>query len=172
MSIWLIALLIMAGLALWWIAGRLRQQIGLPEGQIIYSDAGAWRRNQRRLYSARHRLVGKPDYLVRDGAKIIPVEVKSGQSPHTPHHGHVLQLAAYCLLVEETLGVAPAHGILQYADRQFTIPYTPELRRELLTALDALRQAVDLPTGPARSHSIPARCASCGVRTACDQSLA
>ncbi len=173
MSLWLIALLIAAALALWWLSARLRQRAGLPAGRVIYSDAGAWRRNEQPLYAARYQLVGKPDYLVRaeDGA-IIPVEVKSGAAPAQPREGHVLQLAAYCLLVEETLGARPAYGIIQYADRQFAVDYTPRLEAQLLQWLGALQRDAALPYGPARSHEAPARCATCGVRAACDQRLA
>lgn len=172
MSLWLILLLIVLALALWWAGGRLRQRAGLPQGRVVYSDAGAWRRNEQALYSARHRLVGKPDYLLRDGAAVIPVELKSGPAPARPRDGHVLQLAAYCLLVEETLGVRPACGIIRYADRQFTIDYTPRLQAWLVECLEALRREAVLPNGPARSHEFPARCAACGVRAACDQRLA
>lgn len=172
MSLWLVVLLAVVALALWWAAGRLRRRAGLPQGRLIYSDAGAWRRNEQSLYSARYRLVGKPDYLVRDGATVIPVELKSGPAPAQPREGHVLQLAAYCLLVEETLGVRPDCGIIRYADRQFTVDYTPRLQAQLLACLQALQRDAVLPDGPARSHESPTRCATCGVRAACDQRLA
>ena len=176
-AIVLIVALLAAALALWWVSARLRQRAGLPQGRVIYSDAGAWRRNEQSLYAARYHLVGKPDYLVRaDGAResgaIIPVEVKSGAAPAQPREGHVLQLAAYCLLVEETLGVRPAYGIIQYADRQFAVDYTPQLQAWLLQCLDAVQRDAALAQGPARSHETPTRCATCGVRAACDQRLA
>lgn len=169
--VWLVALVVVA-LALWWVSSRLRQRAGLPQGRVIYSDSGAWQRNEQSLYAARYRLVGKPDYLVRDGATVIPVEVKSGAASAQPREGHVLQLAAYCMLVEETLGVRPAYGIIQYADRQFAIDYTPQLQAWLLQCLEAMQRDATLPHGPARSHQAPARCATCGVRAACDQRLA
>ncbi len=170
---WIVALVV-AALALWWLSARLRQRAGLPQGRVIYSDAGAWRRNEQALCAARYRLVGKPDYLVRAGADdaIIPVEVKSGLAPAQPREGHVLQLAAYCLLVEETQGVRPAYGIIQYADRQFAVHYTPRLRAWLLECLEAMRRDAALPQGPTRNHEAPARCATCSVRAACDQRLA
>jgi len=171
-AIALIVALLAAALALWWVSARLRQRAGLPRGRVIYSDAGAWRRNEQSLYAARYHLVGKPDYLVRDGSAIVPVEVKSGAAPAQPREGHVLQLAAYCLLVEETLGVRPAYGIIQYADWQFAVDYTPQLQAWLLQCLNAVQRDAVLPQGPARSHETPARCATCGVRAACDQRLA
>jgi len=98
-----LALLLLA--VLLWLAARwLRRHSGLPAGQVIYSDTGAWRRNDRTLFAPAYQLIGKPDYLVRRGDEITPVEVKSGRAPRRPWEGHVLQLAAYCLLVEEALG--------------------------------------------------------------------
>ncbi|NIV28571.1 MAG: CRISPR-associated protein Cas4, partial [Anaerolineae bacterium] len=51
---------------------------------------------------------------------------------------HVLQLAAYCLLVEEQEGQAPAYGILKYGDRAFEVDYTVSLRDGLLRTIDAI----------------------------------
>jgi CRISPR-associated exonuclease Cas4 len=163
--------LLIAAVALWLLARGLRRSTGLPQGRVIYTDTGAWQRNEQALYSSIHRLTGKPDYLVRDGAAIVPVEVKSGRAPAGPRAGHVLQLAAYCLLVEEQFKVRPAYGIIQYADRQFAIDYTPALGTELLRVVAEMQSAANDPQGPRRSHHDPRRCATCGVRDACDESL-
>jgi CRISPR-associated exonuclease Cas4 len=164
-----LALVVLAAL-LFLLSRRLRQSGGLPHGRVIYSDAGAWQRNDQSLFSARHQLVGKPDYLVRTEQGIVPVEVKSGAAPAQPRPGHVLQLAAYCLLVEEKLGERVSHGIIQYADRQFAIDYTPALRSELFNVMDEMRAA--LAEGAAhRNHADARRCAACGVREVCDERL-
>jgi CRISPR-associated exonuclease Cas4 len=138
---------------------------------VVYSDAGAWTCNEKALYSNRFGLAGKPDYLVRDGDAIIPVEVKSGAAPRHPRDGHVLQLAAYCLMVEENFGARPTHGIIKYDNQQFEVEYTPALEDELLDVLDFMRQMNDDPAGAERSHDDPRRCANCGMRDACDQRL-
>jgi CRISPR-associated exonuclease Cas4 len=114
--------------------------------------------------------VGKPDYLVKTGRGLIPVEVKSGPAPAVPYLGHLLQLAAYCLLVEETTGHAPPHGLLKYTDALYEVDFTPELRRELLVTLDEIRQARQAPTAH-RSHQQPGKCAACGYRYTCDESI-
>ena len=92
------------------------------------------------LLSRRYGIVGKPDYLleVKQGGRTmtVPVEVKSRRQPPEPAPHHVLQLAAYCLLVEDVLGQRPTHGLLRYADATLTIPYTDSLRRQVLTAAD------------------------------------
>jgi CRISPR-associated exonuclease Cas4 len=101
----------------------------------------------------------------------VPVEVKSGAAPEQPYPAHVLQLAAYCLLVEEQEGQSPPYGILKYGDRAFEIDYAPALRDELLDTLAAIRR--DLHARDVdRSHDDPARCLGCGYRDHCEQRLA
>ena len=168
----LLAALILGGLGLWlWLrAATTRREAGLPEGRVTYVDTGAWDRCERPLFSRRHRLTGRPDYLVRTGRGVVPVEVKSGAAPPQPYAAHILQLAAYCLLVEEQEGRAPSHGILKYGDRAFEVDYTPSLRDELLETIADIRhdlRARDV----ARSHDQAARCRGCGHRQQCDQRL-
>jgi CRISPR-associated exonuclease Cas4 len=168
-----LALVLLAlGIAALSLSRRARGAAGLPAGRVIYADTTRWKRAERPLFSRQHQLVGKPDYVVRDGRALIPVEVKSSRSPaEGPRPGHVLQLAAYCLLVEETEGVRPAYGILKYADQAFRVDNTEALRRTLLATLETMRR--DLARDRSRrSHSDPARCRRCGVRAECDERLA
>lgn len=161
------ALLLALAILLWVVAARLRAGSGLPDGEVIYDDAGAGRDGNRPLFSKRYGLVGKPDYLVRRGRTVTPVEVKSGPAPVRPRDGHVLQLAAYCLLVEDQLGAQVRHGIIRYDDREFTIDWDDDLRQSLFDALADMRAGAS-----ARSHEHPARCRACSVRAFCDESLA
>jgi len=163
--------LLIAGIAAIVLSRRAWSETRLPAGQIIYSDASRWQRAERPLFSRRHQLAGKPDYVVRQGRAIIPVEVKSSRAPTAgPREGHVLQLAAYCLLVEETEGARPAYGLIKYADQTFRVDNTLELTRTLLATLDAMRH--DMGRGQSRpSHTDPARCRRCGVRASCEERL-
>jgi len=163
-------LLLLVGAVLLWLARRLRARSGLPAGRVVAADVGPWRRLDRPLVSRRYGLTGRPDYVVADGADLIPVEVKSARAPARPYASHVLQLAAYCLLVAETSGRRPPYGILRYADRTFQIPYTQELEERLLEVLEAMRE--DLAAGDApRRHQDPRRCAACGYREVCEEAL-
>jgi CRISPR-associated exonuclease Cas4 len=169
----LLVALLLGGLGLWLLvrSAAARRDTGLPLGRVTYVDTGAWDRCERPLFSNRHRLTGRPDYLVRGREGVVPVEVKSGTAPEHPYPAHVLQLAAYCLLVEEQEGQAPPYGILKYGDRAFEVDYTPALRTELLRTLDGIRRdlgARDLD----RDHDEPGRCRGCGFRDRCDQRLA
>lgn len=166
----LLLLLLLVGAVLFWLARRLRARSGLPAGRVVAADVGPWRRLDRPLFSRRYGLTGRPDYVVADGADPIPVEVKSARAPARPYASHVLQLAAYCLLVAETFGRRPPYGILRYADRTFQIPYTRELEEQLIEVLEAMQD--DLAAGDApRRHQDPRRCAACGYREVCDEAL-
>jgi CRISPR-associated exonuclease Cas4 len=165
MTIALVLLVALAAL-LWIVSTRLRTDSGLPDGKVVYSDTGPGRDNNKPLFSRHYQLAGKPDYLVRNGRTITPVEVKSGRAPAQPRDGHVLQLAAYCLLAEEQLGAKVHHGIIRYDDHEFTIDWDADLRQHLLDTLADMRAGAS-----ARNHDQPARCRGCNVREFCDESL-
>lgn len=171
---WLLLIaLLLGGLGIWLLfrARSARQKTGLPRGRVTYVDTDAWDRCERPLFSNRHRLTGRPDYLVQSREGVIPVEVKSGIAPDQPYPAHLLQLAAYCLLVEEQDGHAPRYGILKYDDRAFEVDYSAGLRAELLAILDAIRHDLDARSVD-RDHDEPGRCRGCGYRKRCDQRLA
>jgi CRISPR-associated exonuclease Cas4 len=170
MAPWFFFLLAL-GLLLLWLAQRGRARSGLPQGRVVYTDTGGWNRLERPLFSREFLLTGKPDYLIADGADVIPIEVKSSRAPAQPYPSHLLQLAAYCLLVEECYRRRPPYGIVKYADRAFEVEYTPELEDQLLATLDCMR--TDLADGDApRGHEERRRCQACGYRRWCEQGLA
>ena len=164
-----LALLALACLLLLF-ARAQRRAAGLPPGRVITRDMGGWRNLEKPLYDPGLGLTGKPDYLVQKEGCLIPVEVKSGQTPRAPYDSHISQLATYCLLVERTSDRRPPYGILHYPGRDFIVEYTPALEHTTLALLTRLRSDGRLPDVP-RSHNEPARCARCGFREACDQRL-
>jgi CRISPR-associated exonuclease Cas4 len=171
--IWLFGLafiLVVGGWFSLWRATRLEHQTGLPRGRLVYADSRAWQPAPKPLYSSTYRLIGKPDYLVETPAGLIPVEVKSSPAPDIPYLGHLLQLAAYCLLVEETAGHPPPHGLLKYDDRLYEVDFTRELRAELLDTLAEMRAAL-LAENVERNHEQPGKCMACGFRAVCDEAL-
>ncbi len=164
-------LLLLLALWLFWQAGRRRRQAGLPGGRIIASDTRRWGPTDKPLYDGTLGLTGRPDYLIQEGNTIIPVEVKSSRVRGAPYDSHIFQLAAYCLLVERTLGRRPPYGILHYPNATYAVDYTPELEQALLDLLADIRRDERRKDVP-RSHEQPARCARCGFRKVCDQKLA
>ncbi|MFQ5421164.1 MAG: PD-(D/E)XK nuclease family protein [Anaerolineae bacterium] len=163
--------LIFFSMGLLWRARTLQNRAGLPDGDVIYDDTGAWYPNAETLVAQDFLLVGKPDYLVEQpNGGIIPVELKSGRTPDKPWEGHVLQLAAYCLLVDECYGVRPDFGILQYPDRAFAVDYTEELEEDLLDLLADMRDDT-FEAELDRDHNDWHRCNQCSVRHRCVQRL-
>ena len=163
-------LLLLAGILLRQ-ARRLRRESGLPDGAIVYQDTGAETEVFEPLFSKELGLVGRPDYLLRlDDDVLVPVELKSGRAPRHPYAGHLMQLVAYCVLVEETTGRRPPFGILRYTDHGFEIPFSTELEEDLLGLLDDMRADFYDRHVP-RNHQEPARCASCSMRAGCSLRL-
>lgn len=106
------------------VAEKVKDEYGIPDGNILYTDLN---RPAKPLFSKRYRITGKPDYIVLDDKLNvpIPVEVKSGYADK-PYWNHVLQLAAYCLLIEETYGKPVPYGLIVYGDgSQHRIPCDP-----------------------------------------------
>ncbi len=165
-------LLVLAALGLAWAARRGQQHSGLPTGEVIYADTGHWAEVARPLFSQRYRLTGKPDYLVDNEEGLIPVEVKHTTAPAggKAYASHVMQLAAYCLLVEDVLGKTPPCGLIRYRDATLRIPYDAALRANLLALLEAMRSSARAAHVP-RSHNDAARCHGCGLRHGCDEAV-
>lgn len=169
---WLILLALLTfilAIILFWISSQQRHRSGLPGGRVIYADTRAWCKPvEKPLYDSYLGLTGKPDYLVEEGDQIIPVEVKSSRVTESPYDSHIYQLAAYCMLVDRTLGKRPRYGILHYPKRTFAIDFTPELESAVIQMLMVMQE--NRKAYP-RSHNSPQRCAKCGFRSVCDQAL-
>jgi CRISPR-associated exonuclease Cas4 len=151
-------------------AKSIRRVYGIPEGEVIYSDLN---RPAKALYSKKLGISGKPDYIVKDDESrcMIPVEVKSGRAGE-PHRNHILQLAAYCLLVEETFRLSVPYGIIVYADGvQHKIDFGNDLRSDLLSTVLEMRSS--LKSGcPRRDHNHKGKCRFCSMGHCCNYRLA
>lgn len=162
--------LLVFALILLFISGRQRRASGLPGGRVIYTDTRAWGEVEKPLFDPDLGLTGKPDYLVEQNGRIIPVEVKTGRTPEAPYDSHIFQVAAYCYLIHKTTGKRPPHGILHYPARDFAVDYTPQLENALLDLIADMRideQRAEVQ----RSHEDEQRCRHCGFRDNCDQRL-
>lgn len=139
-----------------------KKSYGIPEGMILYSDLNV---PATPFFSKRSRLTGKPDYIIRRENHVIPVEVKSGGGSH-PHHSQILQLAAYCQILEDTSGVFVPEGILVYNNVPYTISFDPKLRFELESVMKTMRAS--LRSGSVqRNHQEAGRCRRCSMRRYC-----
>jgi len=150
-----------------WIV-KEKEKFGIPQGKITYTNLN---KPAKPLFSAGLGLVGKPDYIVEISNKYIPVEVKSGKA-RRPYRNHVLQLAAYCLLIEEIYNQAVPFGVLTYSgEQQFRIPFTAMLREDIAKTLSEMRTQLASKSAK-RNHDVPARCKFCSFRKFCNQQIA
>ena len=161
---------LLIGIVVLWYAHRRQRGSGLPVGRVIYTDTRDWEQLEAPLYDPDARLTGRPDYLVKNGNQVIPVEVKSSRVSNFPYDSHLYQLMAYCLLVESTFGVRPDHGILHYPNKTFEIKYTRAIEAELRIIMKEIR-SLDRRKEVQRSHDHSARCRGCGYGFLCDQRL-
>jgi len=171
-------------LALVWLVGAsifLYRSIGALEiahttraryavhGDLVYIDST--KEKPKLFVSKKHGLSGRPDAVVLDGEHHIPVELKTGRVPRGPLFSHILQVVAYCVLLEEEYGKAPPYGIIRYGDTAYEIEYNVDQRSLLLQKLGEMRAAIG--KGEAhRNHSRPGKCIHCSRRAVCPERLA
>jgi CRISPR-associated exonuclease Cas4 len=150
-------------------AWRSRASSGFEDGEIVdigLADKGGI------LESSRFGLRGMPDVILRIDGQLVPVELKTGRVPRGPLFSHILQLSAYCLLLEDTQGSPPPYGILQYGSRlRHEIDYTEEMRGMLLDKLTEMRGAIHTQEVH-RNHIRSGKCVSCSRRDVCAERLA
>jgi len=145
----------------------VRKEYGIPEGRIVYTDLD---KPAEPLFSEQLRLTGKPDYVVKYKGQYIPVEAKKGMTDR-PYRNHMLQLAAYCLLVEEKYGQAIPFGVLVYGGlRQFRIPFDAYLRSQVITIMEEMRTKLASGTIQ-RNHNLVAKCQYCSMKVHCNQRI-
>lgn len=136
---------------------------------LIYADQKQGRKGEadfgKLLYSAKYELQGKPDYVFQSSIskKIVPVELKSGSigEEELPHHGDLLQLGAYFLILEDVYGRKPAFGRIVYQDYMFEIKNTARVRNEVLGTMKEMREMLQYGVGKAKpsfAHCRPCVC--------------
>src|SRR5437879_11927544 len=91
-----------------------------------------------------------------DGEHHIPVELNTGRVPRGPLFSHILQVVAYCVLLEDEYRSAPPYGIIRYGETACEIEYNEEQKKRLLQRRAERRIA--MPKGAAhRHHSRPGK---------------
>ncbi len=142
-----------------------KRALGLPEGDLVYEDADG---RGEVLSSSEYPLVGKPDYIVQlaDG-RPVPVELKLNvQNATAPYNNHQIQVAAYCLILEDYFTQPPTHGLLRYADREFTVEYTPAMRRKVIRLLGQMALCSEQEPPPLARQRV-AKCRVCVFQPVC-----
>lgn len=122
------------------------------------------------LESIRYGIRGKPDYIIEKDGEYIPVEKKTGRTPKGPLFSHIVQLIAYCMLVEESFGKVE-YGILEYDEKKYFINYDENLKSTVIKLRE--RMIEDMERGEAhRNHYKKGKCLNCSRRDICPERLA
>ena len=144
----------------------LKNKSRVQGDDIKYSDLN---RPGVTFFSKKHGLSGRPDYIIKKNKHLIPVEVKTS-SYNNFQKGHVLQLAAYCQLIEDTFNIFVPYGILVYANKERKIFFEPGLRFELEKTLEKMRNTL-LEKNIVRNHNDKKRCLNCSMKNFCNKKI-
>ena len=136
---------------------------------LVYADQKQGKKHEedfgKLLYSAKYELQGKPDYVFQSPIlkKIVPVELKSGSigEEELPHHGDLLQLGAYFLILEDVYGQKPPFGRIVYQDYMFEIKNTAKVRNEVLSTMKEMRDMLQYGVGKAKPRFATCRPCVC-----------
>ncbi len=152
------------------IAAAVRAKYHVGQSQLPYVDSEA---EKPKLFVApRIGLTGRPDAVLLAGDVHVPVEVKTGRTPRGPLFSHILQIAAYCVLMEEEFGKPPPYGVIRYEQASHEIEYNADLRGIVVAKLAEMRALLAKGGGAHRNHNRPGKCIGCSRRAACPERLA
>lgn len=121
------------------------------------------------LWSKRLGLIGKADVVEFHGETPYPVEYKSG--PNRQFDNDDLQLCAQAICLEEMTGQPVPRGAIYHhsSRKRREVVCTPELRRQVVQAIQAIRQML------ANKHLPPPvndrRCTKCSLQESCMPSV-
>lgn len=145
---------------------KTKTHLHLHQATIEYNDL---LKPAESIFSKKHLLAGKPDYILNSKGKIIPVEIKkSHYSKPAPHH--LYQLATYCRLLEDTHHSFVPYGVLVYEDSKFEIPFDPNLRFSLEKTIQEMRKIIasrEIPQMTLDEH----KCHHCSFQYCCSSFL-
>jgi CRISPR-associated exonuclease Cas4 len=149
-------------------ASKLRKDYGIESGAIEYVDS--LDNTTKILTSEKYGLSGRPDYILKKEDGLVPVEVKTGRTPKGPLFSHILQLAAYFLLIEENYKTRPPYGIIKYSDKEQEIENDEELKKILIAKLREMREILKTKQAH-RNHKRESKCRFCSRREICPEKL-
>jgi CRISPR-associated exonuclease Cas4 len=166
----LVAVLV-AWLAAFWYRSRAVRQLAVDhDWELVYCDTG-----KAKLLTAHTEdahVVGRPDrvYRIPGTDQAVLVEDKSRPKPRFLYDSHRMQLAAYVLMVEESLGLRVTRALVQYSDGSFEVRVDDFLRNQVRQVLSEMAHVK--PEHLFRNHEQRGRCVRCEYRRICPQTLA
>jgi CRISPR-associated exonuclease Cas4 len=147
---------------------NIKTKLKIQNGKILYSDLN---KPSKTLFSKHYKISGKPDYIIRRNNHYIPVELKTGKH-YYPKKNHIMQLAAYCQILEEYYQDFVPYGILVYNDsyQQHNIQYDPKLRFELESVVKKMNNMLRTKK-VYRNHNDSNKCKNCSMRSYCNNQI-
>ena len=124
---------------------------------------------EHRIESKTLNLVGVIDRIEFIDNRPVPIEFKTGKMPlDGVWPGHKIQIAAYCLLIEEKFGSRVAEGYVHYLDyaQKRRISLNPFLRNEVIEMIGRVRTLLESKHPPELPENAN-KCVSCGLRQIC-----
>ena len=138
----------------------------------IISYIDSQKKKPKLFVSEKYRLSGRPDFVLLIEDEHIPVELKTGRVPRGPLFSHILQVATYCILMEEEFGNPPSHGIIRYGQVENEIEYDEALKDMVLKKANEMRGFLISGGDVHRNHNKPGKCKHCSRRNVCPEKLA
>lgn len=122
--------------------------------------------NELYLESENLGLKGKIDVLDLDDGRTVPVERKRAESGEYYWNDEV-QIAAYCLLLEEHVGETIREGViyLYETDQRMHIPITDDHRDAVREAIEEMKSMSSNDVPPLTDN--PSKCEKCSTREYC-----
>ncbi|MEM3382793.1 MAG: CRISPR-associated protein Cas4 [Nitrososphaerales archaeon] len=120
------------------------------------------------IKSEKLRLHGILDMLIKTDNEFIPVEFKYTKAPNRPQKGHIYQIVAYSLLVEESFHTIVKRVAIYYSkdDKILIIPLTEEMRSHVLWTLKQILKIIHEEKLP-ETFPPERKCKSCGYFWIC-----
>jgi CRISPR-associated exonuclease Cas4 len=144
------------------------QNYELVDGRTSHEHAsrrGGWT-NELYLRSERHGLHGKIDVVENDDGTVTPIERKRAESG-AYYESDELQLAAYCLLLEDNIPESVAVGYIytESNDRRHTVRIR-DWHREQVAEIVSIVDNMTVDDIPPLTDN-PSKCEACSARSYC-----
>ncbi len=136
---------------------------------ITYVDSE--KKKPKLFVSEKYGLSGRPDFVLMIEHEHIPVELKTGRVPRGPLFSHIMQVATYCILIEDEFDIPPSHGIIRYGQVEYEVDYEEGLKDLVLTKAKEMREFLEAGSGVHRNHNKPGKCRHCSRKSICPEKL-
>ncbi|MCS7103067.1 MAG: CRISPR-associated protein Cas4, partial [Candidatus Korarchaeum sp.] len=148
---------------------ELQQEFSDREGRRV--TLGGLKRlkvNERifnvRLSSLKLCVQGVADLVVRTGDEWAAVELKGGRKPHYPSLGHRVQVAAYGMLLEESMRKLVRRAFIVYDNGYHEVRLDEGARRHVIWTIGKVREIYE---GKIPRLDERGRCEACGYFIYC-----